>query len=176
MQTWSSFTNMTTSESNRCLDANKVDEDSILRSLSLPGQPQHHEVSKYLNYHHRYHSSLSSSSHYSFHRNPIKDLNLKLNLNNSTTDSCEDGVTVALHMGQPPTASSVGEGDSSSFSTNPNISISVDHLQYWIPTTAQIMVGPTQFSCTVCNKTFNRYNNMQVDSPDVTLGEYIFFN
>ncbi|XVF75828.1 hypothetical protein PTKIN_Ptkin13bG0218100 [Pterospermum kingtungense] len=84
----------------------------------------------------------------------------------------DETVTVALHIGLPsPSASELasvlsssseitykdGDGDDSGYPVN-----RLNKGQYWIPTPSQILIGPTQFSCPVCCKTFNRYNNMQM--------------
>ncbi|OMO69787.1 hypothetical protein CCACVL1_19278 [Corchorus capsularis] len=90
----------------------------------------------------------------------------------------EAAVTVALHIGlpspssdpirlspspsppppPPPPPSSVDVTDK----LGENGSAVLSKGQYWIPTPTQILVGPTQFSCPVCCKTFNRYNNLQM--------------
>ncbi|XP_057784685.1 zinc finger protein WIP2 [Salvia miltiorrhiza] len=104
---------------------------------------------------------------------PSKTIQIPSSSSAQEDDDDDNGVTVALHIGLPnPSAADLASvmvssdnGGDKEEAADLAAEYPITRLnkgQYWIPTPSQILIGPTQFSCPVCCKTFNRYNNMQM--------------
>ncbi|GER41104.1 zinc finger family protein [Striga asiatica] len=94
---------------------------------------------------------------------------MDLDTNNTKKNDDQSLLGVNLNLGLPTTSacadfteSGKDEEEASGVSVAAAVVGPINKGQYWIPSPAQILIGPTQFSCPLCFKTFNRYNNMQM--------------